>query len=336
MSHREHAVAALGWMGVDLFFVLSGFLITGILLESRKATNYYKAFLMRRLLRIAPVYYLAVIFIFCIAPYVRALWLPGFVGMHSSFRQQIPYWLNLSNLRSAFFPAEVPLASVFWSLAIEEQFYGFWPTVVRRISPRLLESLCLVGVFLSLILRCLPIIQSTNAIYNNFIYRLTPFRLDGLLLGAWLATYLHLGRDPVRLRKASYLCLITSSGILLKFVDVTEPLSPSTERIGFTLIAMLFTSLLALLVTPASSATAWLARTLSLRALRRVGRYSYAMYVFHIPIILYSNPILKQWTRMAMDQNLAIYLSSVIQLGLTYGLAALSWRSGKSYTDAEA
>src|SRR5207302_1470520 len=104
----------MGWLGVDLFFVLSGFLITSILLRARDAENYYKVFFARRALRILPPYYLVLIFALLTTRY------------HYPYRIQIWFWFNLSNLITAFNPMLIPWVSHYWSLAVEEQFYLIW------------------------------------------------------------------------------------------------------------------------------------------------------------------------------------------------------------------
>lgn len=180
--------AGMGWSGVDLFFVLSGYLITNILVSSRDSITYYTSFYARRALRIGPVYYLALAIIIFVQPHLYHHMHPLRPIPAYSWHQQALYWFNLSNLRSAFYPIEIPLASIYWSLAIEEQFYALWPAIVRRVTNRTILIVCICEVSLSMLLRCLPTVQAWNHTYDNFIYRLTPFRLDGLLLGALLAS----------------------------------------------------------------------------------------------------------------------------------------------------
>ena len=140
-----------GWVGVDLFFVLSGFLITGILYDSRSSGRYYFNFFGRRALRILPLYYgvLAVAF----------LVVPAFLAPRSAealTRDQAWYWLYLINVKFAFdgWPEPAYLGH-FWSLAIEEQFYLIWPLVVRMLSRRRLLLVCMVCFLAALGLRVL-------------------------------------------------------------------------------------------------------------------------------------------------------------------------------------
>jgi peptidoglycan/LPS O-acetylase OafA/YrhL len=104
---RWRLLAGMGWAGVDLFFVLSGYLITNILLHSRNSINYYSTFYARRALRILPVYYLGLVVILLVEPIIYRHLHHSPYPFASSFHQQIWYWLNLSNLRSAFYPLEI-------------------------------------------------------------------------------------------------------------------------------------------------------------------------------------------------------------------------------------
>lgn len=149
-------ICSTGWFGVDIFFVLSGFLITTILLEARSTENFYKVFYARRFLRIAPLYY-GVLFL--------ALLLEPGLHLFRRHEGQIWYWLNLSNLPTAFNPYRLGFLLHFWSLAIEEQFYLVWPTIVRHLRIRGLAWVCgavIAGVTLA---RNLPAVLVENARY---------------------------------------------------------------------------------------------------------------------------------------------------------------------------
>src|SRR5580693_4799132 len=128
-SLHLHLISDNGWMGVDLFFVLSGFLITGILLDSKDSVGYFKNFYARRCLRIWPLYYSALLFMFVVVPLLR----PS--EAHTSFEaRSSPWWsypIFLQNFLTPIPTAATGLLGVTWSLAVEEQFYVFWPLVVR-------------------------------------------------------------------------------------------------------------------------------------------------------------------------------------------------------------
>jgi peptidoglycan/LPS O-acetylase OafA/YrhL len=168
-------IAYMGWLGVDLFFVLSGFLITSILLRARDTENYYKVFYARRALRILPLYYLALTLSLLTT------------RDHYTFPGQLWFWLNLSNLATAFNPMLIPWLSHYWSLAVEEQFYLIFPAVVRRVRPAALFNLCIFLIVSLLLVRNIPVVQTLNLHWSNLLYRLTPFRADTLCGGALLA-----------------------------------------------------------------------------------------------------------------------------------------------------
>src|SRR5439155_6239195 len=175
--HLERLFAN-GWMGVDLFFVLSGFLITGILLDStpsdRDVTNFYA----RRCLRIWPLYYALLVFMFVIVPRLR----PS--DAHTVFDKSSPWWAYPLFLQNVLIPSPTnaagPLA-VTWSLAIEEQFYLVWPWVVRYASRAEIRRLALLVIGLSPALRLYLAGHDVNLYTNVFC------RLDGLMAGALLA-----------------------------------------------------------------------------------------------------------------------------------------------------
>jgi peptidoglycan/LPS O-acetylase OafA/YrhL len=135
---------ALGWCGVDLFFVLSGFLITRILLATRDSSSYYRSFWARRALRIVPLYWLLLAFFLLIVPRVSALAPLGRLWLSGTQPAGLWYWLFLSNWKIAISGWDAQALSIVWSLAIEEQFYLFWPFVVRRLDEQRLLVVCLV------------------------------------------------------------------------------------------------------------------------------------------------------------------------------------------------
>ena len=171
-------IFANGWMGVDLFFVLSGFLITGILVDSRQSEDYFKNFYARRCLRIWPLYYSLLFFMFVIVPVL----LPS--EAHTVFDRSSPWWAYPLFLQNFLIPnpsgATGPLG-VTWSLAIEEQYYLVWPWVVRYCSRSQVRSIALTVICLSPALRFYLSFQHVDTYSNVFC------RLDGLMMGALLA-----------------------------------------------------------------------------------------------------------------------------------------------------
>ena len=267
-----------GWVGVQLFFVLSGFLITGILLDTRTSSNYFSAFFGRRVLRIWPLYYATLLVMFVVLPMLH-VW-PGV-----SLRDQ-PHelWLTvyLSNWVEPFYPRNS--LPHFWSLAVEEQFYVVWPFLVYRCNARQVLKASLAIAVVALAIRYALL---SAALPADAVYKFSVCRMDALALGAAAAAALRLPawRDrllgrPVQLLWACAAVLLV--GAALSHAYVAYGLVPQT--LGYTFLAIGFSSLvLAAACADISGAAGWPA-LLRGTVLRRLGLYSYAMYVLHVPL----------------------------------------------------
>ena len=150
VDRAYHLVAMLGGVGVDLFFVLSGFLITGILVDARGGAFFFRNFYMRRVLRIFPLYYGSLLVFFVVLPLLD----PGDPRLQQVLGEQAWYWSYLTNIRMAFdgWPAYHHIGH-FWSLAVEEQFYMVWPLVIFLFRRRSLLFICAACVAASLAFR---------------------------------------------------------------------------------------------------------------------------------------------------------------------------------------
>ena len=303
-----------GWGGVDLFFVLSGFLITAILLRSRDAENYFSSFYMRRVLRIFPLYYLAVALTFLWPLLTRAH------GPQYPWYIQIWFWLNLSNWPTSLEINLVPPLLHFWTLAIEEQFYLLWPLLVRRLPVRTLGWICALAVPLELALRFVPALQHIDAAHTNFLYRITPTHSEGLFSGALLAILIYRGllgpQHLGKLRWATAVLGVAAGGTLYAAI-----FSLVAFELRFTMLCLFFTSLVAWLAVEHGSGT--LSRLLSREPLLTLGRYSFCIYVVHLPLLQYVQRhivTLPRGTRLFwVAQYVAAYLLTIV-------IAALSWR----------
>lgn len=310
-----------GWVGVDLFFVLSGFLITDILLEARDSSNYFSVFYLRRAIRIFPVYYLNLIFFFLIQPLLPdKLQLAGRYG----WRDQIWYWLNLSNFPSAFHPLRVGLLTQYWTLAIEEQFYLVWPWVVRRFSRRRLLQISIGGIALATFLRNLGIVRHLNMVYDNFIYRLTPFRVDSLLFGALLAIAVQSGLT--RERSRIWIGGTLVAGSVLVTIAVLQGEGPANSRYIFTGLELIASGLILLCTLWSGYRVVGIFR---LSALRAFGRYSYCIYATHLFLIVlvqrFTGHFLHYRNPFPAHPFAWLVVMALIDLGVCFGFARLSW-----------
>ncbi|MDB5172193.1 MAG: oatA 2 [Phycisphaerales bacterium] len=317
--------ASWGWCGVDLFFVLSGFLITGILLDAKGSHNYFKTFYVRRVLRIFPLYYgvLAAVAVAMRIPAVSRFF--GFEDIRASLWWMSAYLgsfvLTVRHDKNMFGPI-----GHFWSLAVEEHFYIVWPAIVWACTRRRLTVACLAFAAMALISRCVLVLKAGA---NEAPYMLTPCRVDGLALGALLALIVR-SKLPVNLVRQWAWVLGAASAAALVGVGLKRGgfnhYGRTMNMAGFTLLAVAFTAAIALLISarPASR----IRKALETPALLSVGRYSFAMYVLHQtcarPFKEYLFPADKLGG-LLHSANLGILTYALLAAGATYLLALGSW-----------
>jgi peptidoglycan/LPS O-acetylase OafA/YrhL len=277
-------VTGVGWAGVDLFFVLSGFLITGILIQSQQSKSYYRAFYARRTVRIFPIYYLSLFLFFGVTPLIlrlthRADWVASFIVPSS----QASAWSYTLNWRLGFNAAIPVFIGHFWSLSIEEQFYLVWPLMVRRLLRRNFALWCMLLIALSLSAR--TIFMSLNM--ESAAYALTICRLDALATGGLIAFTMRTDKYRKLLTKSARALTVSAFVGLTLILMITKHASHATfwmGSIGLTLWAMLFGGIL---VTALLSDRSNLVRRFtSNKALRFVGKYSYSLYICHQPVAI--------------------------------------------------
>ncbi len=316
----ERAIAGVtnyGSYGVELFFVLSGFLITGILYDTHKEPRRFPNFYMRRLLRIFPLYYGALGLVFFVAPLIPLLRGPT---LDHLVDRQAWAWLYAVNIYIAKHGEwSFSYLDHFWSLAIEEHFYFFWPLVVFVLARR---PRALIAVSLAVAL-CAMLARLTGSLMGLSwwtTYTLTPFRLDGLALGAFVAVAARQPGGLERLARALPLAAAVIGGLLA----VTFAWTRLVSRDGFELILPVRAALILLLlvcllvwalIAPKGSVTS---RFFCSRAMVFLGTYSYGLYVYHHFISYYL-------TANRTDLELANWLGShlaAVALQATLGVAA--------------
>ena len=260
------------WLGVDLFFVLSGFLITSILLQAHGRPGALRRFWLRRALRIFPLAYAY------LATLALVTWLvPGFLHLRdpAAFGVAAAYLLNF-HIATHGWPATA--LSLLWSLAVEEHFYLVWPFVVLHLPRRRVVVVVLALIAMAPLLRAVEL-SRLGAIG---VYVTTHCRCDTLAWGALLAIGWH---SPARerLRRLAGWLLIPSLGCVawILFTPLS-PLEPTTPEWfldgGYSAIAASFTVWCAFAVEPPT----WLLRGLGNAVLGRIGRISYGLYVWHV------------------------------------------------------
>jgi peptidoglycan/LPS O-acetylase OafA/YrhL len=315
----------LGWAGVDVFFVLSGFLITSILIGSRESRRYFTSFYARRTLRIFPLYYLIVFLAFYVLPLFPS-WHDLLVGPHDG--RQWRYWLYLVNFEiSKDNDFQHGVLDVAWSLAIEEQFYIVWAVVVWLVSPRALGWICGAIVATAPLARTIALAHGADPVD---VYVLPHYRADALATGALLAWLFHRGLLTHLKRSAPWILAAAAvTAVSCAFADGTPWWwGPWTQRVGDSAFALAAAGLIiAVLTRPASSL--W-PRALSAGWLRAFGKYSYCLYLIHLPIMR----VVREFV-LAPEQFGALGSPWIGQV-LFYAVATipafgLSWLSWKLY-----
>jgi peptidoglycan/LPS O-acetylase OafA/YrhL len=228
-----------GGTGVDLFFVLSGFLITGILLDSRDAKNYFSAFYMRRILRIFPLYYFALLLVLgLIIPLER---------IPLQFNDVIWYFVYAQNWTLAI----IPHLGHFWSLGIEEQFYFIWPLVVWAAGRRRVFQIAIAGSLFSLALRLFLVSRHVDVV---LIYHNLFTRMDTLLVGAACACIIR--EFPFFKLLAANRWLGLLPGFTLPLIRIASHAAGDrfvvNQTVGYTLVALSYGGLLLCLVSTLS------------------------------------------------------------------------------------
>ncbi len=308
----------LGWSGVDLFFVLSGFLITGILYKAKSGKNYFKNFYIRRFFRIFPAYYVLII-----------------ISIIYFGKENISglYWLYLSNFDVEFSIPFNNFLCVAWSLSIEEQYYLFYPTLVYFLDHKKWVKVLVGFIILSISLRFLG--HYFDFFTPRQMYHNTLAHFDGIALGGLLrvlifnyepnARLLHFYRKltPVLLVAALCLAYYCSMEVLKEAVkpDGTVHLGhvsffPAMYLFGYTLNSLLFGGII--LCCLFKNGIAY--RIFSNPVLRNIGKYSYAMYIFQFPAYFLYHFIIGKlnWAPNPFLQGALLFLTC-------YLVARLSW-----------
>lgn len=315
-----------GWAGVDLFFVLSGFLITGILLDARGGEGYFRTFYARRSLRIFPLYYAFLFVLFVIFPLLRS-------SGTEPLGPRIWTLAYLHNFLMGFGGWEaVPAHTThLWSLAIEEQFYLVWPLVVLHTSRRTLFRICLAAVGIAWFTRLFLHLALDGGAAG---YALLPARMDPLALGGILA--LAVREEGWTKRMSGWLRPVAWSGavllgatavISLLFTAERSPFPPlalHVQLLGYPGVDLLSTALVGSAVLPGRGPL----RTLLTRPiLTRLGKYSYAIYLLHMPLrdLLRDHVFAGGLPRVAGSQIPVQLLLMVACVTLTYLVSLASW-----------
>jgi peptidoglycan/LPS O-acetylase OafA/YrhL len=321
-------LAKTGWSGVDLSFVLSGLLITDVLLRTRGIASATKSFFIRRFLRVMPLYLGCLIFVFLLLPFfVRSGVDPAFDTMQS---YQGWYWGLSANVISFLhgFPvmqSETVDLGHFWVVAIIQQFYFIWPLAVWSVSERKLPYLALGVIGLSLGLRIVGVLTLSGTPHDNVYYQ-TPTCLDSFAFGA-LVTLCFRQASIAWLRPVAFVVLPITAGIIgCFFLKKGLWENGVIHSVGLTLVSLAYASLIVLLRT--SAPTSWFVRLFDNPFFRFFGKYSYGLYVFQGLL----TPLLARWfpADMLLEKCHGPVLAAIVCVGakvaVSLAAAMLSWR----------
>jgi peptidoglycan/LPS O-acetylase OafA/YrhL len=262
------------WVFMEMFFVMSGFLITGILLDTKSKPAYYRNFIGRRIVRVFPLYYLCLVILFFLIP---RTW----IDLSYYRERQAWFWLYVENwLYSLDGWPKVKALHHFWSLAIEEQFYIIWPFVVWFFSSRGLLRFCVFLFFFSILFR-------NTGMYFKFVmpfpYVATFGRMEGITLGAIIAIMLR--TDKYYLEKYTYPITIISAILSVSAFFIAGTMmfeDPIHFSINYTLVDIFFAGMITM--TMCDDRLLMFKKLLNKPVIKQIGIMSYCLYIFHYPI----------------------------------------------------
>ncbi len=317
-----YRAASAGWVGVDLFLVLSGFLITGILFRAKGSRGFFLEFFARRTLRIFPLYFGFLTAAVVVLPHLA----PHSVRVAAWVRESPWYWIYAGNIFVAIHgwsASEAQGLNHFWSLAVEEQFYLLWPVAVFFLNRRQLLGLCAAAAITGVALR----VALVGMHIPIAAYVLMPARMDALAAGAIVALALEGPMSRARIGKIAQVMLGVFAVTLLALAvarRTPNPEDPVIATVGFSCLAGFFASLLATIVAPRE----WPLRSpFRLRIMRAFGTYSYGLYVIHHPLLLLLPPLwVAAWFRLYIPSDLISHLLALtLVFLLCVAAAAASW-----------
>ena len=301
---------SLGWSGVDLFFILSGFLIGGILIDARESGNYFLVFYRRRICRIFPLY-----FAFLAVAFFAIHFKPS--PLHAVYQPAIPwkacaifcqnFWVAIHNDMGA-------VMNPTWSLAVEEQFYLVIPAVIYFVRPSRLIWILTAGIVLAPLIRLTIFLADPRL--TMAMYVLAPCRMDSLLLGVATAYFL---RQPgaweflgAHLRQL-WIAIELLTVVCALFLVRASMFDPLTMLLGYDCVGFLSACILV-----ASLFDRTLARVLQARWLMGLGSIAYGVYLIHLLVFGLIFAALKNHPNSGAT-------TAIIALVLTIAIAKVSW-----------
>ena len=318
-------ITTVGWVGVDIFFTLSGFLITSILLKSKTGEHYFRNFYVRRILRIFPLYYAAIALVLLFAPKVEEEFT---AQINTALPIMLLYQQNWAMLFKDFHITQY--LGITWSLAIEEQFYLLWPFIVYKLDREKLIKFSIGYIVVSFLTRTVGTLfwhdlpQATS-----FFFYASFARFEEMLFGGLLAVFLTYdgAKEKVRRFAAPVFFASLTTFIALCFLSLPGLPHPDYASLpltlgGYTSAALFTVGLIGVFITHPPQDL--LRRIFANPVLTFLGKYSYSMYLFHMTAALilldvFWHSELRGWKPFIL-YPLTTYIATVIIALLTWNL----------------
>ncbi len=302
------ALRGAGWVGVDLFFALSGFLITGILFDSSRSSDYFRNFYARRVLRIWPLYYGVVGLLYLFVTFGLHEDAGRAFGLLLTYLNSTPLWWHMTSGSTL-----MELTNHLWSLAAEEQFYLVWPVVVFAVRDR--RRLMWAAVVVGAMAPAARLGMMAHGASVDAVYKMTMCRADSLLAGAWVALAV---RGPARERVLRWAPLVFAMGLAgcvaigVRAGNFDYELNAAARGWGFSLVALTSAAWVTL-----SLRGGWTSRLMTAGWLQFMGKYSFGIYVLHVPVGVLVASVLMPALRTQVHGKAVLH---VLQLGLAAGI----------------
>ncbi len=318
-------VSTVGWVGVDIFFTLSGFLITSILLKSKTDEHYFKNFYVRRALRIFPLYYAAILFVLFLAPKVEEEFTNQ---LSTALPIMLLYQQNWALLFKGFYITQY--LGITWSLAIEEQFYLIWPFIVYKLDREKLVKFSIGYIAVSIIGRTLGTLLWPDLGQSSTFFYYTSFaRFEEMLFGGLLAAFLTYDGALEKVKRYALPLFLASFTVFVALHLLSLPGSPHPEHAslpltlgGYTTAALFTLGLIGIFITHPPENL--FRRFFSNPVLTFLGKYSYSMYLFHMTAALilldvFWHSELRGWKPFFL-YPLSVYIVTIVIAWLTWHL----------------
>jgi len=318
---------SLGWTGVDLFFVLSGFLLGGILMDTRAAPNLFKVFYIRRACRIWPLYYLLIVVFLLFIPQPWNLGINPAFGW-APYQMSLPWWSYLTLTQNIVMGVQESAGSIWltptWSLAVEEQFYLVLPFLIRFVPQRNLLYLILGLILLTALSRWLVVAYFPT---GDFAFWFLPCRAEALfwgVLGAWMVRDQRCMNFLSSRRKTLYglLAVLAVGTYLTAAIGFLEyawlPVVAFPPVFGYTMLGLVFGCLTLVAFTERRGPVSFVTRN---KLLGKIGVISFGLYLLHVPVA----DLFWHLVGGETSEGLARFLITMGAWLLPFALATVSW-----------